>query len=112
MLSSHDLPARPAPDDPLIRALSVLRCPACGGDLVPASDGLECPKCRTRYARDRVLRFVDRAAYAESFGLQWKTFPRVQMDGTLVEVQRLTTATVTSGPFPVPLDPAELPAPR
>jgi SAM-dependent methyltransferase len=82
MLSPHDLPARPAADDPLIRALGVLRCPACGGELVPASEGLDCPTCRAHYARDRVIRFVDRAAYAESFGLQWKTFPRVQMDGT------------------------------
>jgi len=66
-----------APADPL----DFLRCPACGGRLERAPHAVACPACRARYPRDGVIRFVDRAAYAESFGLQWKTFPRVQLDG-------------------------------
>jgi SAM-dependent methyltransferase len=37
------------------------------------------------FARDRVLRFVERAGYAESFGLQWTTFARVQLDGARLQ---------------------------
>jgi SAM-dependent methyltransferase len=41
------------------------------------------------YADDGVLRFVKREAYAESFGVQWKTFSRVQLDsGRLADSER------------------------
>jgi SAM-dependent methyltransferase len=46
-------------------------------------------RCRSTYPGDGVVRFVDRAAYAESFGLQWKTFARVQLDdGRLRDSER------------------------
>ena len=68
---------------------SILACPSCGGDVEPVSGGLECVACRSLYADDGVLRFVNREAYAESFGLQWKTFSRVQLDsGRLADSER------------------------
>ncbi|MBI3770067.1 MAG: class I SAM-dependent methyltransferase [Deltaproteobacteria bacterium] len=71
------------------RTTSILVCPSCGGDVESASGGLECVACRSLYADDGVLRFVNREAYAESFGLQWKTFSRVQLDsGRLADSER------------------------
>ena len=61
--------------------LAVLRCPRCGGALDLAAHAVACAACPALYPRDGVIRFVDRAAYAESFGLQWKAFPQVQLDG-------------------------------
>src|SRR2546426_5876187 len=61
--------------------LAVLRCPRCGGALDLAAHAVACAACPALYPRDGAIRFVDRAAYAESFGLQWKAFPRVQLDG-------------------------------
>src|SRR5438552_817338 len=46
-----------------------------------AADAVACAACPALYPRDGVIRFVARAAYAESFGLQWKAFPQVQLDG-------------------------------
>ena len=78
----ENLSARPAdrPDDAL--TLSVLACPSCGGELRNAGPTLECRGCKASYQRDGVVRFVDREAYAESFGLQWRTFSRVQLDSS------------------------------
>lgn len=42
---------------------------------------MRCHGCAATFRRDRVLRFVEQAEYAESFGLQWTTFSRVQLDG-------------------------------
>ena len=71
------------------RALPILACPGCGGGLVRSSGGLECGGCKATYPCDRVARFVDREAYAESFGLQWRTFSRTQLDsGALPDSER------------------------
>jgi len=71
------------------RTASILACPSCGGDVEPVSGGLECVACRFVYADDGVLRFVNRESYAESFGVQWKTFSRVQLDsGRLADSER------------------------
>lgn len=71
------------------RALPILACPACRGELRRADGGLRCPTCSVVYPCDRVARFVDREAYAESFGLQWRTFSRVQLDsGALPDSER------------------------
>ena len=89
MTATEKLPVRPAerPDDAL--AFSILACPSCGGDLRPAGDGITCVACHSQYQRDGVLRFVDREAYTESFGLQWRTFSRVQLDsGRLADSER------------------------
>ncbi len=77
MLSRHDTAAG---DDRSAALLSILRCPACGGTLAAAPDAFACPACGKSYPRGGVIRFVDRSEYAASFGLQWKTFPRVQVD--------------------------------
>jgi SAM-dependent methyltransferase len=69
-------------DDPVRRALPILACPACRGDLDEAPDGVACGRCRKTYARDGALRFVEREQYAESFGVQWKTFSRTQIDSS------------------------------
>src|SRR5690348_15429098 len=72
------------------RTTTILACPSCGGDVESVASGLECVSCRSVYADEGgVLRFVNREAYAESFGLQWKTFSRVQLDsGRLADSER------------------------
>jgi len=46
-----------------------------------------------------VARFVDREAYAESFGLQWRTFSRVQLDsGALPDSERRLRQETGLGP--------------
>jgi SAM-dependent methyltransferase len=77
MLSRHDVPAGVGRPDDLT---AILRCPACGGTLAAEPSAFACRPCGKQYPRDGVVRFVDRSAYATSFGLQWKTFPRVQLD--------------------------------
>ena len=45
--------------------------------------GVWCRDCGRIYSRDPrngVIYFVEKESYAESFGLQWKTFPREQLD--------------------------------
>ncbi|HLK10058.1 MAG TPA: class I SAM-dependent methyltransferase [Candidatus Binatia bacterium] len=75
-------PTVPSPrDEALDRVLALLACPTCGADVVVEAARLRCRACAASYPCDRVLRFVERAEYAESFGLQWKTFSRVQLDG-------------------------------
>jgi uncharacterized protein YbaR (Trm112 family) len=82
-------PARPAERAEDALALAILACPSCGGDLRPVDGALTCVACRSTYSRDGVVRFVDREAYAESFGLQWRTFSRVQLDsGRLADSER------------------------
>ncbi len=76
-------------DGTLTRVLPLLACPSCGEALAAESGALRCDGCRAAYPRDRVLRFVDREEYAESFGLQWRTFSRVQLDsGPLPDSER------------------------
>jgi SAM-dependent methyltransferase len=89
MTATEKLPVRPAEraDDAL--AFSILACPSCGGELRSAGNGMTCAACHSQYQRDGVLRFVDREAYTESFGLQWRTFSRVQLDsGRLADSER------------------------
>ena len=89
MTAMEKLPARSAerPDDAL--TLSILACPGCGGELRGGAGGLSCVACHSTYQHDGVLRFVDREAYTESFGLQWRTFSRVQLDsGRLADSER------------------------
>jgi SAM-dependent methyltransferase len=75
-------PVSSASSAALDRALALLACPVCGGDLAAEPGNLVCRGCAARYPRDRVLRFVERAEYAASFGVQWKTFSRVQLDSS------------------------------
>lgn len=72
-------------------ALDIFVCPACKGTLhlrAAARDGhevlegsLACRGCGAEYAVTRgVPRFVERSAYAASFGFQWNWFRTVQLD--------------------------------
>jgi SAM-dependent methyltransferase len=80
-------------------ALSVLACPACGSELRVDEAALHCAECGASHRRDRVLRFVERQEYAESFGLQWTTFSRVQLDsGQLPDSERRLRQEAGLGP--------------
>ena len=63
--------------------LGWLECPRCGGGLV-VRDGaplVVCTQCGVGYPIvNGVIRFVDREHYAGSFGLQWNTHRRTQLD--------------------------------
>ena len=72
--------------------LDILACPRCGGGIglidgrsdtegmVPAGT-LHCSSCDQTYPlRDGVPRFVTGSNYSESFGYQWNTFLREQLD--------------------------------
>jgi SAM-dependent methyltransferase len=72
-------------------AVDIFACPGCKGALdlrTVTRDGpevlegsLTCRSCGAEYAITRgVPRFVDRGAYAASFGLQWDWFRTVQLD--------------------------------
>src|SRR5437868_1635540 len=71
--------------------LSVLRCPACQGSFqlaVTLRDGervlqgrLSCASCGAGHeVEGGIPRFVSRREGGGSFGLQWTTFPRTQLD--------------------------------
>jgi len=61
--------------------IAVLRCLACAGTLHPAADELVCLSCGKKYPIvNGVPRFVEAEKYAGSFGFQWQTFDRTQLD--------------------------------
>lgn len=61
--------------------LTLLRCPVCKSTLAPSDDGLRCAACGRRFPQIRgVFRFVDEGNYADSFGYQWHSFQRTQLD--------------------------------
>ena len=57
------------------------RCPKCSHSLVDNSDELKCVRCGRTYKKtDGVFTFLSETNIAESFGIQWNTFPKVQLD--------------------------------
>lgn len=72
--------------------LDMYRCPRCHGKLAlePSSSGqpdpvetgiLVCQRCGLRHPIARgIPRFVPSQNYADSFGLQWHSFPKTQLD--------------------------------
>jgi SAM-dependent methyltransferase len=69
--------------DVLSLAMPILVCPACGAGLGLQDSVAQCRDCGQTYSRDPrngVISFVEEESYAESFGLQWKTFSREQLD--------------------------------
>jgi SAM-dependent methyltransferase len=69
--------------DVLNLAMPMLVCPACGAGLELKDSIMQCRDCGQIYSRDPrngVISFVEEETYAESFGLQWKTFSREQLD--------------------------------
>src|ERR1017187_5290180 len=60
---------------------AILRCLECRSRLDQRPDGLVCSGCGKQYpALNGVVRFVDAQNYAGSFGFQWKTHARTQLD--------------------------------
>src|SRR5215467_3054667 len=69
--------------DVLSLAMPILICPACDAGVELKDSGLLCRDCGQTYSRNSsngVIYFVEEESYAESFGLQWKTFSREQLD--------------------------------
>src|SRR5262245_58605864 len=63
--------------------MPILICPACGAGVELKNSGLLCRDCGRIYSRNSsnaVISFVEEESYVESFGLQWKTFSRIQLD--------------------------------
>jgi SAM-dependent methyltransferase len=58
----------------------LLACPGCGGTLEAASDALGCPSGHAFPIVDGIPRFTPPTSYADSFGFEWASFPRLQMD--------------------------------
>lgn len=60
---------------------TLLQCPKCRNPLHRRPEGFDCPSCQHRYPNVRgVVRFVDEKNYADSFGYQWRSFDRTQLD--------------------------------
>lgn len=63
--------------------LAILCCPACGSMIEERADGLVCSGCDKLYPMlNGVGRFVNSEEYAGSFGFQWKTHARTQLDNS------------------------------
>ena len=61
--------------------LNILRCPKTNQKLKLESNFLVSEDRKNRYIiKDGVPRFVDEKNYANSFGYQWKLFPKTQLD--------------------------------
>jgi SAM-dependent methyltransferase len=58
----------------------LLVCPGCGGTLEAASDALGCPSGHAFPIVDGIPRFTPPSSYADSFGFEWTSFPRLQLD--------------------------------
>jgi SAM-dependent methyltransferase len=83
MQAVQDIISSSAKNDVLNLALSILACPACGACLELEDPEVWCRDCGRIYSRDPsngVIYFVEEESYTESFGLQWKTFSREQLD--------------------------------
>jgi SAM-dependent methyltransferase len=57
-----------------------LECPGCSESLEPTSDSLACPSDHTYPIVGGVPRFTPPSSYADSFGFEWTSFPRLQLD--------------------------------
>jgi len=68
------------PSSHLDRHLALFRCPHCQAALAREGPALTCGGCGRTYPASGVVRFTEDAGYADSFGLQWKVFSRVQLD--------------------------------
>ena len=71
------------------KLLQYLWCPECHGALAileqpSAEQRLNCTSCAAEYPiRNGIPRFVSASPYADSFGHQWRTFARSQIDSRL-----------------------------
>src|SRR5579859_8276638 len=61
--------------------ITLLQCPDCRKPLETQNDGYRCTACQRQFPNVRgVLRFVDEKSYADSFGYQWRSFDKTQLD--------------------------------
>ena len=58
----------------------LLRCTNCGRGLVSTSESLACPSDHTFPIAEGIPRFTPPSSYADSFGFEWTSFPRLQLD--------------------------------
>lgn len=58
----------------------LLACPSCGGSLDASSDALTCRSGHAFPVVDGIPRFTPPSSYADSFGFEWTSFPRLQLD--------------------------------
>ena len=83
MQAVQHVKSNPIESDVLSLAMPILICPACDAGVELKDSGLLCRDCGRIYSRNSstgVISFVEEESYAESFGLQWKTFSRIQLD--------------------------------
>jgi len=83
MQAVQHVKSNPLESDLLSLAVPILICPACGAGVELKDSGFLCRGCGQTYSRNSsngVIYFVEEESYAESFGLQWKTFSREQLD--------------------------------
>jgi SAM-dependent methyltransferase len=60
---------------------SILRCPDCHTDLDENALSLVCPGCAAKFpCVNGLVRFVEAEKYSDSFGYQWNTYARTQLD--------------------------------
>lgn len=63
-----------------IKLVNFLRCKSCEQKLILEEKKLFCYKCgKTYYCHNNIYRFID-GEYHSNFGIQWNTFPTVQLD--------------------------------
>ncbi len=83
MQAVQQVKSNPLKNDVLSLAMPILICPACDAGVELKDSGLLCRDCGRTYSRNPlngVIYFVEAESYTKSFGLQWKTFSREQLD--------------------------------
>lgn len=58
----------------------LLVCPSCGAPMEASSDALSCRSGHAFRVVDGIPRFTPPSSYADSFGFEWTSFPRLQLD--------------------------------
>src|SRR5262245_31539158 len=83
MQAVQHVKSNPLESDVLSLAMPILVCPACDAGVELKDSGVLCRDCGQTYSRNSsngVIYFAEEESYAESFGLQWNTFSREQLD--------------------------------
>jgi SAM-dependent methyltransferase len=63
----------------------LLACPGCSQRLKPTTNSLACPRGHTFSIVDGIPRFTPSSSYADSFGFEWASFPRLQLDSEEIQ---------------------------
>jgi SAM-dependent methyltransferase len=76
--------------------LAILRCPECGANLTAdGSTNLSCENGHRHPIEGGIPRFTPPSTYADSFGYQWTTFRRTQLDDAIRDESEATFAQKT-----------------